>query len=63
MMLVNRSDFLGAVWQPFTDTIILNETQGNTIFVRVRDRAGSSSAITSLPDAKRSAVYLPLMHR
>jgi nitrogen fixation protein len=63
MMLANRSDFLGAVWQPFTDTIILNETQGNTIFVRVRDRAGSSSAITSLPDAKRSAVYLPLMHR
>ena len=47
MRLSNRSDFAGALWQPFAATTPWDFTGGGTIYAQFRDGAGNASQVYS----------------
>jgi hypothetical protein len=47
MRFSNRSDFAGAIWQPYSQTANWNFNGGQTVYAQFRDRAGNTSGISS----------------
>jgi CSLREA domain-containing protein len=47
MRLSNRADFAGAIWQPYTGSVVWDFTGGSTVYVQVRDGAGNLSPVRS----------------